>query len=185
VFQIGFVWETPFMKDGTSVAARVLQGWQLNGIVGAYSGTPYSITGTNSALNCQGCGSIFIDVNGNADPTGSVGSSNEPYIPISVFSQPVGATVAGFGNSGRNAFRRPSVWNADLSVFKAFPLGRLRPEFRVEVANIFNHPNWGAPDTTFTSNTFMRFTPSSYDGGGGSTNTPGPRRVQLGFRVQF
>jgi hypothetical protein len=185
VFQMGFVWETPFMKSGTSVAARILQGWQLNGIFGAFSGTPYSITGTNSALNCQGCGSIFIDVNGNASPTGSVGSSSEQYIPVSVFSQPVGASVAGFGNSGRNAFRRPSVWNADLSLFKAFPIGRLRPEFRVEVANIFNHPNWGAPDTTFTSNTFMRFTPSSYDGGTGSTNTPGPRRVQLGLRVQF
>ena len=185
VFQIGFVWETPFMKDGTSVTARILQGWQVNGIVGAFSGTPYSISGTNSALNCQGCGSIFIDVNGDATPTGSVGSSNEPYISPAVFSQPVGATVAGFGNSGRNAFRRPSVWNADLSLFKSFPLGHVRPEFRVEVANIFNHPNWGAPDTGFTSNTFMRFTPSSYDAGGGSTNTPGPRRVQLGVRVQF
>jgi hypothetical protein len=50
---------------------------------------------------------------------------------------------------------------------------------------VFNHPSWGAPVTLFTASNFVRFTPSSFDGGGGTTNTPGPRRVTLGFRVQF
>jgi hypothetical protein len=120
-------------------------------------------------------------VNGDPEPTGQVGSA-EPYYPLSLFAQPTGANVAGFGNSGRNRFRRPSVWNADLSLFKSFQVGRIRPEFRVEVANVFNHPNWGAPVLTYTANNFMQFTPSNAED---ATNTPGARRVQLGIRLQF
>ncbi|HEX2454216.1 MAG TPA: TonB-dependent receptor [Vicinamibacterales bacterium] len=190
VFQMGVIWETPFFRDSQGVLGKVLQGWQVNGVFAAFSGTPFSIAGTNSALDCQGCGNgtfVTINTNGDPKPVGSVGSSTEPYYPVEMFSQPSGANVAGFGNSGRNRFRRPPVWNADFSLFKAFPFRGIRPEFRLEVANVFNHPNWGAPVTTFTANNFMRFTPSSYDPGDGTgtTNTPGPRRVQLGFRVQF
>ena len=185
IFQMGWVWEIPFLKNSQSAVAKTVGGWQLNGIFAAFSGTPYSIGGSNTALNCVSCGSIFIDISQDPKPTGSVGSSTEPYYPVEIFSQPTGASVAGFGNSGRNRFRRPPVWNADLSLFKTFQFGRIRPEIRIEAANIFNHPNWGAPDTSITSLNFMRFTPGSYDGGGGTTNTPGPRRFQIGLRLQF
>ncbi len=182
VFQMGFVYELPFMRNASSVAGQILQGWQLNGVVAAFSGTPYSITGTNTALNCQGCGSVFIDVSQDPEPTGGAGSASDPYYPVSIFSQPTGIGVQGFGNSGRNRFRRPSVWNVDLSLFKAFPIGRLRPELRIEAANVFNHVNWGAPVTDITANNFMLFTPSNAEN---ATNTPGARRVQIGLRLQF
>jgi hypothetical protein len=182
VFQMGFVYELPWLKDSSGVMGTALGGWQVNGIFGAYSGTPYSIGGTNNALNCQGCGSIFINVNGEPEPSGSVGSSTDPHYPLNAFSQPAGVGVEGFGNSGRNRFRRPPVWNLDLSLFKAFQIGRVRPEFRIEAVNVFNHTNWGAPVTTFTANNFMRFTPGSAESG---TNTPGARRVQIGLRLPF
>ena len=67
----------------------------------------------------------------------------------------------GFGNTDRSFFRRPSVWNVDLSLYKGFQMGRVRPEIRVDVANLFNHPNWGAPVTTFTANNFLQFTPGT------------------------
>ncbi len=54
VFQIGFVWETPFMKNGTSVAARLLQGWQLNGILGAFA--PGAARSSRPALSTRGGG---------------------------------------------------------------------------------------------------------------------------------
>jgi hypothetical protein len=182
VLQMGFVYELPFMRESSSVAGKIAQGWQVNGIVAAFSGTPYSIGGSNTALNCQGCGSIFIDVNGDPKPSGTAGSSTEPYYNVSLFSQPTGLGAAGFGSSGRNRFRRPSVWNVDLSLFKSFQVGRLRPELRIETYNAFNHTNWGAPVTGFTANNFMLFTPSSAENG---TNTPGARRVQIGLRLQF
>jgi hypothetical protein len=121
-------------------------------------------------------------VKGDPEPAGSVGSSSEAYYPLDIFSQPSGVNVAGFGNSGRNRFRRPPVWNLDLSLFKTFQVGRVRPEFRLEAVNVLNHPNWGAPVTTFTANNFMRFTPGSVENG---TNTPGARRIQLALRLQF
>ncbi|MBL8208419.1 MAG: hypothetical protein JNM09_29590, partial [Blastocatellia bacterium] len=102
----------------------------------------------------------------------------------SLFSQPTGTTAAGFGTSARNQFRRPRVWNLDLSLFKRFRIGeRIQPEFRLEAANIFNHTNWGAPVTTFTAANFLQFTPANSVENG--TNSPGARRIQMGVRVAF
>ena len=186
--QLGIVWDLPFFRNDERLLARMLGGWQVNSILSAFSGTPYSITGTNNALNCQGCGSILIDVSGDPKPTGSVGSATDPYYPLELFSQPTGATVAGFGNSGRNRFRRPSIWNVDMSLFKSFQIGGVQPQIRLEAANVFNHTTWNAPGMTattltggtvsnFTANNFMRFTP-----GNAMVN---PRTIQVGVRVQF
>jgi hypothetical protein len=182
VFQMGFVYALPWLQDSTSVAGTILGGWQVNGIFAAYSGTPYSIGGTNNALNCQGCGSIRLDVSQDPEPAGAAGSATEAYYPVEIFSQPSGVGVQGFGNSGRNRFRRPPVWNTDLSLFKQFPIGRFRPELRIEASNVFNHTTWGAPETGFTSLNFMRFVPGNANN---ATNTPGARRVQVALRVQF
>ncbi|HEY7180236.1 MAG TPA: hypothetical protein VIC84_02405, partial [Blastocatellia bacterium] len=139
--------------------------------------------GSNSTLNCSGCGSILINYSGNASPIGDVGSATATYYDPSQFSQPTGTTVAGFGNTGRSTFRRPRVWNTDLSLFKQFKVKeRFKPELRVEAANIFNHTNWGAPNTDINSLNFLKFTPGSAENG---TNTPGARRIQIGLRVTF
>jgi hypothetical protein len=187
VFQMGFVYTLPFAEQSTTLAGRLAQGWQINGVVAAYSGTPFTVEGTNTALNCPGCGTITINYNGDASPTGSAGANGQAWYPIANFSQPTGADVGGFGNTGRNFFRRPGVWNVDLSVFKTFQIGRWRPEFRLEMANAFNHTTWGRPIVTYTANNFMQFTPQStvVTDGNNQMNTPGPRRIQIGLRTQF
>jgi hypothetical protein len=187
VLQMGVVYTLPFMQQRTDVVGRLLQGWQLNGIISAYSGTPFTVEGTNTALNCPGCGTITIDYSGDAEATGSVGITGEPYYPLGNFAQPTGANVAGFGNTGRNFFRRPGIWNVDMSVFKSFEVGRWRPEFRLEMANVFNHTNWGRPVVSYTANNFMQFTPQSTveTDGNNQLNTPGPRRIQVGLRTTF
>ncbi|MBO0799797.1 MAG: hypothetical protein J2P31_13330, partial [Blastocatellia bacterium] len=185
IFQMGVVYDLPFLKTAHSKPLKLLSGWQTNGIFAAYSGTPYSIGGSNNALNCADCGSILINVSGDPKPIGAVGSS-QPYYDPSLFSQPTGTGVEGFGNSGRNTFRRPSVWNLDFSLFKQFSIGeRIKPEFRVEAANLFNHTNWGAPVTDINSPNFLQFIPSSTDITTNGTNAPGARRIQFGFRVTF
>ncbi|MBX3276424.1 MAG: TonB-dependent receptor [Acidobacteria bacterium] len=184
IFQMGFVYGLPFLRDASNLTGKLLGGWQLNGIYAKYSGTPFSIGGVNNALNCQGCGSVFINVNGDPKPVGRVGAySTETYYDKSLFSQPTGVAKQGFGTSARNQFRRPRVWNLDLSLFKQFRLTeRLQPEFRLEAVNVFNHVNWGAPVTGFTANNFLEFIPANAENG---TNTPGARRVQLGLRLAF
>ena len=181
VFQMGFVYELPFARESKSALAQVVKNWQVNGIVSAYSGSNYSIGGTNAALNCPGCGSVLINVSGDASPSGTAGSSTEPYYDKSLFSQPTGTSVDGFGTSDRNQFRRPGVLNVNLGVFRAFPVGRMRPELRVDITNLFNHTSWGAPVTGFTDPRFMTFIPDNAHNG---TQT-GTRTVQLGLRLEF
>jgi hypothetical protein len=177
IFQMGFVYELPFLKKASSTSGKLLGGWQINGIFATYSGTPYSIGGINNPLNCPGCGSILINVSGDPKPMGKVGSSTETYYDASLFSQPTGIGKEGFGNSGRNRFRAPSVWNLDFSLFKQFSVGeRIKPELRIEAANVFNNTNWGAPDTNFTSNNFLVFLPHAATSG---------REVKIGLRVTF
>ncbi len=191
ILQMGWVYELPFLKSYSGqTLGKLLGGWQVNGIFGAYSGTPFSITGSNTAMDCQGCGSILINVSGKPKRTGKVGSSTEPYYDKSQFSQPTGTGKEGFGNSGRTGFRRPPVWNLDLGVFKVFKVHeRIQPELRIEAVNVFNHTNWGAPNTSFTSPLFLTFSPSNSSGVAApsdtTTNTPGPRRIQIGLRVAF
>ena len=51
-----------------------------------------------------------------------------------------------FGTMGRNIFRDTGFHNVDLSVSKSIRFGeRLKAQFRVEMFNIFNHPEFANP----------------------------------------
>jgi outer membrane receptor protein involved in Fe transport len=187
VFQMGFIYELPFAKDSKGMLGRVVQGWQINGIGSAYSGTPFSITGTNTAVNCPGCGSILINVSGDPKPSGSAGSPTEPWYDPTLFSQPTGINLdSAFGNSRRNQFRSPSVWNVDLGLFRKFDLGKVRPEIRIEATNVFNHVNWARPNLTPTSPLFMTFPVAAAHQFNTTWGTgTRERTVQLGLRLEF
>jgi hypothetical protein len=183
IAQLGFLYQLPFLKDQKSTTAKILGGWQVNGVMAWFSGTPFSIGGTNTPLNCPACGSVYINFSGDVSPTGTAGSPTETWYDKSAFSQPTGTGYDGFGTSDRNQFRRPSVWNVDLSIFKAFQVGKVRPEIRFDFFNVFNHPNWGIPVTSYTANNFLQFTPGTSSEI--ATNSPGARRMQIGLRLEF
>jgi hypothetical protein len=188
VFQLGFVYELPFARNSNNPLAQVVKNWQLNGVGSAYSGTPFSVAGTNPALNCPGCATIgtLINVQGDPKPTGTPGSRDVPWYDPSAFSQPTGVGRDGFGTSARNQFRTPSVWNVDLGLFRSFPVGRFRPEIRIEATNVFNHTTWGRPNLTFTSPQFMTFTPAAahqFNTVWGTATRE--RTVQVGLRLEF
>jgi hypothetical protein len=54
------------------------------------------------------------------------------------------------GNSGRNILYGPGLVSLDSSVFKNFPISKISEsfvaQFRVEVFNIINHPNFQSPN---------------------------------------
>ena len=103
---------------------------------------------------------------------GEAGPDEQWYDP-SGFAQPGNA----WGNTGRNAFRAPSNYNLDASLFRVIPIGTRRLELRVESQNVLNHPQWGIPVTGFTDPNFMRIR--------GFDNTRVPRTVQFGVRFAF
>jgi hypothetical protein len=171
-FTMGFLYDLPFAKNSTSPAAMVVQNWQINGVFAAYSGTPFSINGDNTALG-QRQGRQTIQQVGEIKRVGDPGP-DAVYYDLASFAQPGNK----WGNTGRNFLRGPSVWNLDFGLFRGFPIGRYRVEFRVQASNVLNHARWGNPITTFTDPNFMKI----------RTNEAGgniPRKIQLGLRFQF
>jgi hypothetical protein len=171
-FQMGFLYDVPFGKGSTSPAAVVVRDWQLNGVFSAYSGTPFTIGGDNTALNQRG-GTQTIDLIAPLRVVGPAGP-NAPYYDPASFAQPGNK----WGNTGRNQFRGPAVWGLDMGLFRGFPIGRYRAEFRVTATNVLNHARWGNPVTGFTDPNFMRIRTTE---SGGNI----PRKIQLGLRFQF
>ena len=61
-----------------------------------------------------------------------------------------------FGNTARvlSYLRGPGLSNLDFSLFKNFPVAeKVKLQFRAEVFNSFNHPNFGFPNTSIGSAT--------------------------------
>ena len=72
------------------------------------------------------------------------------------FAQPTDPSR--IGNTGRNAFRGPGLYNADLSLARSFRVPRLREgtilTLRADAFNVLNHANLNNPDNLVGSLTF-------------------------------
>ncbi len=172
MLQMGFVYELPFARNSTNPVAYIVKNWQVNGIASYLSGRPFSVAGDNGQL-LQQAGMQTINVTGNPQPGFGKAGPDEPWYDIALFSQPGNA----WGNTGRNAFRAPSNWNLDASLFRTIPFDRFKIELRVESQNVLNHPQFGIPVTGFTDPNFMRI--RAFD------NNRVPRTVQFGVRFAF
>ena len=168
-FQMGFLYDLPFGKGSSNPVAMVVRDWQVNGVYSFYSGTPFTIGGDNTLLNQRG-GTQTIDLIAPLQRVGDPGP-NAPYYSPASFAQPGNK----WGNTGRNQFRGPSVWNLDMGLFRGFPVGRYRVEFRATASNVLNHARWGNPNTDFTDPSFMTIRDVMEVRG----------RVQLGLRFEF
>ncbi|AMY09708.1 Outer membrane receptor for Fe3+-dicitrate [Luteitalea pratensis] len=171
MLQMRFVYERPWFRDASGIVPMLLKAWQVNGIGSWVSGAPFTVGGDNSLLQQVG-GTQTANVSGAL--TGGFGTAgpDEPWYAPSQFTYNPGNA---WGDSGRNAFRGPANWNLDLSLFKAFPIGKRRVEFRAESTNVFNHTQWANPVTDMTNANFMTI----------RTLARQPRRVQLGLRFAF
>jgi hypothetical protein len=79
------------------------------------------------------------------------------------------------GNAGRAPIVGPGIQNWDLGIFKNFRFTEtLTLQFRAELFNAFNHPNFGAPVTSFPTATFGTVS-SAADG----------RQIQMGLKLNF
>jgi hypothetical protein len=133
-----------FGKNWSGVANTILGGWKLNSIDSFYSGSPFSINSGTNTLGA-GAGSQRADLIGDwhvANPGPSL------WFNPAAFATP--ATYH-YGNSGRNIVVGPGTNQIDLSLFKNIPITLregTRLEFRTEVFNLFNRPQFDNPNVS-------------------------------------
>jgi hypothetical protein len=113
----------------------------------------------------------------------------------------VDPTTDGQGNLGRNVLRGFSSWQQDLAIRREFPIHeQLKLQFRAEMFNIFNHPNFGDPGILFSGTNIlgnplfglstMTLAQSLYSGAGSGGFSPlyqtgGPRSLQFALKLIF
>jgi hypothetical protein len=172
------VWDLPFGKGkpylNHGVANQIVGNWQVNGVVQLRSGQPY-----NLAANAADPAHIGNTVSwwnyarpnlvGNATPAHQ--TTNEWFDPTA-FVIPNGS----YGNFGRNVLRSPRVYDADLSVFKNFPVGEsFLLSFRAEFFNAFNIQNYAAPNSLIGDPAAGTIT----------SDVLPPRQLQFGLHLGF
>ncbi len=170
MFQLGFVAELPFGKNGSGGLNAIVKDWSLNGILSYVTGTPFTVGSSGASVNAPG-NAQTADLVGTPNNLGGIGSGN-PYYDTSAWA-PI--TEVRFGNTGRNTVRGPSWTNLDLSLFRRFPIKRVTLEARIEAFNLTNTPHFGNPNGSVNDSGFMTITSAQAD----------QRQVRLGLRFTF
>jgi hypothetical protein len=177
-FNANFSYQLPFGSGASGVVKQLIGGWQWNGIVNLLGGFPFTpLAGSNTS----GTGDPNqSDVpNWNPDFKGPVilGTTDHWFDP-NAFRLPTQGT---FGNVSRGSLRGPYLRNVDTSLFKNIRISeRWKLQFRTEVFNLFNHPNFAYP-------TEIVFSGNSISSSAGSLNnmaTPS-RQIQFALKLLF
>jgi hypothetical protein len=169
-FVISTIYALPFHGE------RLVDGWQLGGIVQAQSGNPVNIITSISTFN--GVANTL-----RPDVTGPITYLNSPdrWFDTSVFVNPT-SPVTHFGSLGRNVVIGPTFNNTDFSVIKNTKLTeKTTIQFRTEVFDIFNHPNFGQPNRTVGSSTFGKITTTRFATGDSGSS----RQIQFALKLLF
>ena len=163
-----FIFSTTWNLPGPSrgMARAVFGNWSLVAIATIQSGSALTIADTN-ATNAFGISQDRAQLGGACSKSqlvkgGSVESKLNNYFDASCFTTPpvFGADGVGtaFGNSATGIVDGPGQANLDLAVSKNvlfnWPHEQSNLQFRAEFYNALNHPQFGDPDSNFTSPTF-------------------------------
>jgi hypothetical protein len=130
------IYEAPWKLR--NFAGRLANGWMLSSIGQFRSGMPYTMRTSGSvAEEFTAGGTPLVGVgpgmNGSGGDNRVFGMGNDGR----------------FYNVGRNTYRYPATWKADMRVGKKFDLGQMRQlELLVESFNLFNHQNVTELETT-------------------------------------
>ena len=180
-FVVSYNYDLPFARLFNR-SSRLTKGWALSGTTRLSSGFPvtlYNPTDT-SLLGTFGNGvnNNLLDtpnyipgcnLNLNHDP------AKGPAFNTACFSLP---ELGQLGNAPRRFFYGPGLENFDMALIKDLPLGGSKAlQVRVEVFNLFNHPQFygpGAVDGNIASPTF-----------GNIVAAAAPRFIQLAAKFSF
>jgi len=172
-FVTSFIYDLPRLNGTNSVLRWTLGSWQANGIFTAQSGIPINVI---IAADQANIGRPNQRPNLVGTPSANCGSGHLiGCINSAAFALPAPFT---FGNAGRNLIFGPGLVDADFSLFKNIPINeRTTFQFRAEMFNIFNHPNFANPGNPATWNT------ASF--GNVTQTTTDNRDIQFGAKIIF
>jgi hypothetical protein len=205
-FSMAVTYDIPAPKTHGLVTA-ILQGWSLENLVLARSAPPVDLTDGNFSQ-------LFSDFTlGNIRPDIVPGQPLYLYGPQypggkafnrAAFTDPpidpnTGFTPLRQGDASRNLLSgfRAAQW--DFAVHRDFPLHEsMRLQFRVEMFNVLNHPNFAPPGGCFgltcsvpfglSTQTLGQYLGGNNVGGGGFSplyQLGGPRSIQFALKLHF
>ncbi len=165
-FRANGLWSLPFRGN------RVVEGWQVTSIVTWNTGLPLTVA---DGIDLAGFGYVPAGApRPNYVPgcTVAVRKVNQWFNPACFTLQAPGT----FGNVGRNTIVGPGLSQVDFAAIKDTRIREsLALQFRAEFFNLFNHPQFGQPNTSlFTAGAAGACTAS----GAGCAN-PNPTAGQI------
>jgi hypothetical protein len=121
------IYEAPWKQHG--LAGWLANGWVLSGTGQFRSGMPYTMrTGGSLAEEFTDTGTAIVGLGPGMNGSGG---DNRVY------------------GVGRNTYRYPATWKADMRLGKSFDFGHMRQlELLAESFNLFNHQNVTELETT-------------------------------------
>jgi hypothetical protein len=216
VFLINYSYTIPKVTSNKMLGGFI-NGWTIGGQTVAQSGQPYSVYDFSGSVASQYLGtSDFIGnpivplkpgvTAQQAQLQGTIGvNAGKPVLDVNAFAPqflapgqsgvpPCDASGCDlfeslYGSSGRNLFRAPFQVRFDMTVAKEFKLNdRFLLRFNADAFNIFNHPDFDAPNNNVTF--FPNFSgPPSFPPEGSLgiiQHTIGsPRFLQLSLHLRF
>ncbi len=171
-----YQWQLPFWKESHTWYQSALGNWQLNGIVSAATGTPFTVY-DSSDPSLQGQSPEISGFVG--DRPNLVGNPNNgPKTASQWFNTQAFQKVTQlgtFGNAGRNIVQAAGLSQWDCGISKNFRLAESTTlQFRGEFFNILNRVNFGVANDDISSPTFGQV----------QTAAP-PRQIQLALKLVF
>jgi hypothetical protein len=163
---LSYVLDLPFghgkkyLSGVTGPASKLVSGWGLEGVSIFQRGFPLQIAGGASGWSPSlwGAGERPDVVPGCSisSPFTAHGAKANEWFNTACFAAPAAYT---FGDESRvdPRLRMDGINNWDFSLFKTTNFGpseRMGIQFRAEFFNLFNRPQYGAPDTTFGTSLF-------------------------------
>ncbi len=207
---INFLYEVPVIPMFQENALRhVFGGWQANGIVQLRTGLPFTVTQGNTINTVEGhVRPDRLSDGALSSPTVNKWFDPDAFRVVTCAEPGARGTAAGdelnaylsqfchYGDSGQGVLEGPGFKNVDFSLMKDFELnGDMRVQFRWEIFNLFNTPQFGVPNSAL--NASPAFLPSVAGGAFPSQVTPsrGPgsistlaapmRQMQFGLKLLF
>jgi hypothetical protein len=182
VLQFSYTYELPvgrhkaLLGNANGVVNAVLGGWQTNGIWRFTDGRP-EILGLSGGQSLPTYGGQQPNITG-VLRCASSDILNQYFANPDVMSVPPPFTL-GTASRTDGSCRQPGQANGDLSIFKEFPLPKLREgaklQFRLESYNSLNHPQFSGPNTTVNGGSFGVIT----------STANGPREVQAALKLYW